>query len=631
MLLFNYAGATIIALLIFLIIYSIRPVLITKSNKYFLVVVIAEVIGVFANIISAYVDNHGPEFYKPLIIIFNNTYYISYIARYFLFTLYFAALLQVNKKRDLFLFLSFLVTSSVTLLILTCPWSEIIYKLSPEQVFSTGDFVILIYVSNVITLLVDIYYFAISLKKLNRKDKIAIILAILILLSCCIIDFMFIDYVISDIFFILEVLILYLMFENPDGYYDKRTNILNFDAFKDFVTNNLFNHKNSSIMCFEINNYSQIKDLYGTKQIDLVLKEIGKYLSGTSAIKISFYLQNGKFAIIKSQSVYKSQVKKQIEERFQQPWQLKNNTEILITIVLMEMEKTVDFQSFSQLESCIEQAGKELKKKSKSEIIINSKILNQVVRKTQILKILKQALDTDNVKVYFQPIVDSKTRKIVAAEALARLYDDELGVISPVEFITLAEENGYIEKLGEQILNKVCIFLSQNNIEKQGIRWINVNLSPIQCQNKNLLENINKIRDEHKVKSHLIHFEITEESMIDKPILKKQINELINNGYKISLDDFGTGFSNFYSIKAFLFSNIKLDMSLVNDHFNNPDNLLPGIVSIFTERNLSVTAEGIETKEMADEFEKIGCDYLQGYYFSKPVTEEQFLEMLGTK
>ena len=224
--------------------------------------------------------------------------------------------------------------------------------------------------------------------------------------------------------------------------------------------------------------------------------------------------------------------------------------------------------------------------------------------------------------------MDSKSRKIVAAEALARLKDKDMGIIPPVEFIEMAEENGYIEKLGAQVLNKVCEFIEENNIEQYGIEWINVNLSPIQCQNKNLINEINEIINKHNVKESLIHFEITEESMIDKPTLKYQIASLLSNGYKISLDDFGTGFSNFYSIKAYDFSNIKLDMTLVNDHFLNKDNLLPGIIKIFKERDLSITAEGIETNEMADEFEQIGANYLQGYYCSKPIPIESFLKLL---
>ena len=628
MLLFNYAGATIVAILIFLIIYNIRPVIITESNKIFAFIVTAEIIGLFANILSSYADNHGYMFYKHVLIILNDIYYISYIARFFIFSLYFAALLQIKKHKSVLFYISAFVTICVTLLVFSSPWSETIYKLSPNNIFTPGKLVVLIYVSNAMCIILSISYFIKSLKKLNSKDKISFVIAILILFSSCIIDFIFIHYVISDIFFILEIFILYLMFENPEIYYDKKTNILNSQAFSEFVTNNLFIHKNVSFLCFEIQSYSQIKEIYGTNQTEIVLREIGNFLHTSFPRRNCFYLQNGKFAIIRSFPEDHKKVKEEIEERFTRPWDIKNDTQILLKINIIDLEKTVGFQSFNQIETCVNEASSELKKRPNNEIIINDKIYSQVVRKTKVLKVLTKALDEDDIQVFFQPIVDSKSRKIVAAEALARLKDKDMGIIPPVEFIEMAEENGYIEKLGAQVLNKVCEFIEENNIEQYGIEWINVNLSPIQCQNKNLINEINEIINKHNVKESLIHFEITEESMIDKPTLKYQIASLLSNGYKISLDDFGTGFSNFYSIKAYDFSNIKLDMTLVNDHFLNKDNLLPGIIKIFKERDLSITAEGIETNEMADEFEQIGANYLQGYYCSKPIPIESFLKLL---
>ena len=249
------------------------------------------------------------------------------------------------------------------------------------------------------------------------------------------------------------------------------------------------------------------------------------------------------------------------------------------------------------------------------------------MRKTQVLKALHNAIQNDSLDVFLQPLIDTSNGNIIAAEALVRINDNTLGLIPPDEFITMAEENGYIKQLGEQVLNKVCIFLHHLR-NKHNLKWINVNLSPIQCLDSNLLETINSIVDKNNVDHSLIHLEITEECIIDLDILKTQMDKLIDNGYNISLDDFGSGFSNLSLIKALPFNNIKLDMSIVRGHFASPDVMLPGIVETFIKKGLSVTAEGIENSEMRETFENMGVTYLQAYCFSKPIPMYEFYDLM---
>ena len=117
--------------------------------------------------------------------------------------------------------------------------------------------------------------------------------------------------------------------------------------------------------------------------------------------------------------------------------------------------------------------------------------------------------------------------------------------------------------------------------------------------------------------------------MIDTNVLNRQMQLLISHGYDFSLDDYGSGFSNIMRVKHLPFNNIKIDMQIVWEHFKSPDTFLQSAITLFTERGLTVTAEGVETKEMADALEAMGCTYLQGYYFSKPVPAQKFLELIS--
>ena len=228
--------------------------------------------------------------------------------------------------------------------------------------------------------------------------------------------------------------------------------------------------------------------------------------------------------------------------------------------------------------------------------------------------------------MFLQPLMDTKDYTLTGAEALARIRDDEGNLIPPVKFIPIAEKNGRINALGEQMFEKACKFIQEHDIKKMGLKWINVNLSPIQFLRPDLNQRFSEILEKYNVPAELIHLEITEESMIDYVLLQKQIKTMQKAGFKFVLDDYGSGYSNVSRLKKCPFINIKLDMELVREYFKDRDMLLPAVVQALKQMNFTITAEGVETLEMSDTMKEIGCDYLQGYYFSKPLSAAEFAE-----
>ena len=144
----------------------------------------------------------------------------------------------------------------------------------------------------------------------------------------------------------------------------------------------------------------------------------------------------------------------------------------------------------------------------------------------------------------------------------------------------------------------------------------------------NLPDLFSSILTEYGVSANQIHLEITEESMINYSEQEKQIESLRQFGFQLALDDYGSGFSNLHQVKKIAFSNIKLDMTIVWDYIHDRDALLPSLVHAFRQMGFSITAEGIETQEMAEAMAEIGCDYLQGFVFSKPLPVDNFTKIL---
>ena len=241
---------------------------------------------------------------------------------------------------------------------------------------------------------------------------------------------------------------------------------------------------------------------------------------------------------------------------------------------------------------------------------------------------MNAALSENRVQVYLQPIVDAVSGKTVAAEALARIEDPVIGLVMPGEFIPIAERNGSISQLGEQMFSKVCHLIRDHDLDGQKLQFINVNLSPIQCMDRKLPLFFDEIREKAGVPADRIHLEITEEALGDEELLKSQMEELIRRGFSFVLDDYGSGYANLFRMEEYPFSGIKLDMKIVWNYFQKPTPVLPSTVKTFSSMKIAITAEGVENKEMMESLCGMGCTYLQGFYFSKPVPAETFFENL---
>ena len=166
-------------------------------------------------------------------------------------------------------------------------------------------------------------------------------------------------------------------------------------------------------------------------------------------------------------------------------------------------------------------------------------------------------------------------------------------------------------------------------MDAMGIHWINVNLSPNQFMSREVPERFQEILREYGVSPDRIHLELTEQSMIDFSLMKEQIRALHEAGFEFALDDYGSGYSNLTRVRQYPFSNIKIDMEVVHNYFRDRDPLLPALLQAFRKMSFSITAEGIENAEMADALRDIGCDYFQGYYYSRPLPMDEFLQLAG--
>ena len=244
---------------------------------------------------------------------------------------------------------------------------------------------------------------------------------------------------------------------------------------------------------------------------------------------------------------------------------------------------------------------------------------------------MKSGLEKGEFEVYYQPIIDVKNEEVVASEALIRWIHPELGFIPPDVFIGLMEKTGFIIKLGQFVLEEVL---------KQQKRWelfkfrpieVSINVSMVEIATGEFVEHVDKQLRYHQIHPERIKFEITEGvAMISEDQTEKYFQRLQKLGVGISLDDFGTGYTSFTYLKKFPANTLKIDKSLIEHILTNEEDqrIVRAMIELGHNMGMKVVVEGVETKAMSELLISYGCDYIQGYYYSKPLPVFEFQKLL---
>ncbi len=256
---------------------------------------------------------------------------------------------------------------------------------------------------------------------------------------------------------------------------------------------------------------------------------------------------------------------------------------------------------------------------------------NKAAKQLQIENALHEAIENNELQLHYQPKIDSATEQIAGFEALLRWQSERLGFVPPDKFIPVAEQSGLIDGIGDWVINTACRQLRSWMDSGLTVVPIAVNISGVQLRQPNIATRIMHILDKFNIDKRLLEIELTESSLVstgETPFtILKQIKDM---GIRVTMDDFGTGYSSLSYLRKIPLSCLKIDRSFVFDlnKDENADKLVASIVSMAHELGLEVVAEGVEEKHQADHLIDLGCEYLQGYYFSRPIPHDEVVRML---
>lgn len=428
---------------------------------------------------------------------------------------------------------------------------------------------------------------------------------------------------------VADILLLF-SFQSGDLEIDSLTSIGNRSSFYNDINLRISGRQSFQLIIISIKKFSAINQKFGHKIGDMFLYEIAKKLEKIVPEAKAFRYGNVDFAVVVpfDKNADADNVLDTILSRFEKPWNVGSSKyvfEAKFAEVIYHNEN-IDITQF--MEYAEYSLG--LTNECYGNVVrFDKNICDKYIREKAVLNFIREGIDKNRFFVYYQPIYDCKNNSFSSAEALLRLKDDKGNIISPCEFIPLAEENGYLDQISWIVIDKVCSFLS--DIKSHYLGTVSVNLTMQQFLSNDFVDRMTSCLKKYNVDPKRLKIEITESAIVqDLSMLSSIMKKLSLIGVKFYLDDFGTGYSNLSTVLDLDFEYIKIDHSLLNGFPENIKtvNLLKTMIDVFQNMGSDVVVEGIETKKQAEEIINIGADWIQGFYYSNPLPENEFVEFI---
>ena len=512
-------------------------------------------------------------------------------------------------------------------------FGDINYSVSVKGSYSYGTLVNIVYIMSATYCVMAIAVLAYAVKNRHLVVKYDFIFCFAAWLFIAIYQYLVPTASLISLAIALIVMFVYISFENSKENEDKDIHsLLSRNAFEMVIDELFGENKNFYVICFSMQNTTSLRSTYSLSTcLDCIAKSVksipdfsNRNISRISEFSFGFILFS-KEELTDWSARYKVSDKALLIE----------DSPIQPTYIVSAVECPTSAANAESLFSLISFCQSHYEAQNDhSVLIVDKEIADKRNYILSVERLIQRAVDEDGFYVVYQPIINTKTNRCESAEALVRLKDTKsFGFISPEVFIPVAERRGLISMIRDQVFSKVCQFIKDNEVEKLGIKYIEVNLSGIQIADPTIPFRLHQTVKSYGLDPKMINLEVTETALVRSgKVALDNMEKLKSFGYKFSMDDFGTGYSNLSQVAAVKYDLVKMDKSLIWPAFE-PNNeqartIMIACIKMFHTLGISVVAEGVETAEQAEVLATNGVEFLQGYHYSKPVKEDKFLEFV---
>lgn len=627
-------GTQLVALCVLLVVtieffqYRRIKILSTKLFESFLFI---SIFCILADGVSLYAMNNPQDFSILKNKVINQLYYASLAVMSFYIFIYID--IRQRKTKSYTLVELALRAAPLLVAIIGILFGQINYRITAGIGYAYGSIVSGTYIISMLYCIMSISTFLIS----SRKNKIPLKFDVIFCFTAwlAITFYQYIAPTVSLVSLVISMIVLFIFisFENSKENEDKDIHsLLSRNAFEMTIAELFSEKKPFYVICFSLQNTTSLRSTYSHKTfldcIDKSVKSIPdfRHRNVFRITEFSFgFILLSKDELTDWVAKYKVSDKAlSLEGSTIQP------SYYVCAVGCPEMASDTG-SLFSLMSFCQSQFEAQ---NDHSIQVIDKEIVEKRRYIRAVERLIQKAVDEDGFYIVYQPIIDSKSGKCESAEALVRLKDTKsYGFISPDVFIPLAERCGLISKIGDQVFNKVCQFAKDFNLQEMGIKYIEVNLSGIQMSDQSLPFRLHQTVKSYGLSPSFFNLEVTETALVKSgKIALENMEKLKKFGYRFSMDDFGTGYSNYSQIAKVRYDLVKMDKSLIWPAFEEDNEqamtIMLACIKMLHTLGIKIVAEGVETKEQADLLKENNVELLQGYYFSKPVKENKFIEYI---
>ena len=598
-----------------------------QENKAFLLIVMNGLLSGIFDIASAVANSFPAEFPRFTLEGLNFMYLVLHACVAMQFYIY----IRLNGGRDIRFDLRhpspYMIPLAITLAVMLLnPFLHWVYYFDENLRYCHGPMIYWMYASGGIYILMAFLDVAHYRKTTPWKRKALLLAFIAAGLLTVVIQMMFPNILIELFMQSVVYLGILVSIDDEDATYDLVTRVYNRKTFLEDTQVRMASDSKFDIIVLKLTNIDYYRNSMGIETINEVTYDIAHWLDSLDKAAKVYDLESGVFAFRTDtqDEALTDALRDILNEQFQLDW-IHQELAIRFNVQIAVVHIPDDVDTIENLVSLIDRQYVSTGRTR----IVEANEFESFRREAAVEQVLRKAIEQKLFKVYFQPIWDSMTGKIHSGEALVRLIDDELGYISPEEFIRIAEHNGTIIKIGEIVFEEVCRVIRDRNIEELGLEFIEVNLSAVQCMQHDLAEYIIGTIDEYGIDGSQINLEVTESVAVqNEELLQNSMDQMRKRGITFSMDDFGTGYSNLQKVFAMGYDIVKIDKSILwaADEDFSARVLLESTIQMIKDMDRRIVVEGVETEEHRNTLKHLGVDFLQGFFFSRALAEDEFVE-----
>ena len=632
----SYNMDFLIAALIFLSLIFIHFISDRKINTYrnriFVVYMILAISDMIMDMVcSFFISLHSPVFSLPVMASTTVFYILQIIAPTCMF-FYIHSLRNLSAEYMKKLhFIVLIPAGFMILMILANIFTGWLFFINDEGYYTLGPYYIIMYAYAGVLLAVMLISGYVFRRQFSRTAFMVIHEVTVVAVICMLIQVHYYSILMTGFAVGLVITIFIFTVQNPYNYTDNITGLYDLSFFRDYI-NHLSGRKHRyQAAGLYLGNLQEINDNLGAEAGNRLLKNIADGLKSAAVRDSVFRVEDNRFVII-SDSLRRHIV---ICERMRKLVSKVNASESMprkLNAVIIGISQADYFSDSEKLLSYFKYLEEKEQPSDLPDVIsATDGTLSGYVKDQEIRRYLAEAVEKDLFEIRFQPVYSLDEERFVSMEVLSRLRHEKMGYISPDLFISYAEQNGLISRLGLLQIKKVCSFVKEHRTQLLGIDDIKINLSPAEILTPGNISKILTTIGSYGIDPTGFQFEITENlSTSYESSLMREVRRLNNSGIGLCMDDFGSGYANLCSVLKLPFTTIKLDKSMLDGTGSNSRirYFYSNIVSILHEMGFRVVAEGVETEEELAFVRECGVNYVQGYYYSKPLTPEDTLLLL---